>query len=156
MTSWIFQWKPFWVPVGDSFQKAYLEEWVRVGAVPSEEPSSADQGDVITESADCSFVAGGISQSRERAHSGERTEAPLPPLRTRPKCDFIHPQQLSPLPERLELPFSTDDILSGYEDIVSSGSDHFTMWVKVNPHEVLAEHVVAIHKVETDFRDAFV
>ena len=49
MTSWICQWKPFWIPVGDSFQKAYLEEWVRVGAVPSEEPSSADQGDVIPE-----------------------------------------------------------------------------------------------------------
>ena len=49
MTSWICQWKPFWISVGDSFQKAYLEEWVRVGAVPSEGPSSADQGDVIPE-----------------------------------------------------------------------------------------------------------
>ena len=33
----------------------------------------------------------------------ERTEAPLPPLR--PRCNFIHPKQLSPFPERLKLPF---------------------------------------------------
>ena len=65
----------------------------------------------------------------------------------------MHPQQLSPFPERLELPFSSDDILSGYEDLVSSGSDRFTMWSKMSPHEVLAEH---IHKVVADFRDAFV
>ena len=59
------------------------------------------------------------------------------------------------IPERLELPFSSDDILSGYEDLVSSGSDRFTMWGKMSPHEVLAEHVVDIHKVMVDFRDAF-
>ena len=29
------------------------------------------------------------------------------------------------------------------------------MWCKMNPHEVLAEHVVDIHKVMADFRDAF-
>ena len=23
--------KPFWIPIGDSFQKAYLEEWIRMG-----------------------------------------------------------------------------------------------------------------------------
>ena len=64
-------------------------------------------------------------------------------------------QQLSPFPERLELPFSSDAILSGYEDLVSSGSDHFTLWSKMSPHEILAEHVVDIHKVVEDFRDAF-
>ena len=67
----------------------------------------------------------------------------------------LHPQQLSPFPERLELPFSSDDTLSGYEDLVSSGSDRFTMWGKMSPHEVSAEHVVDIHKVVADFRDAF-
>ena len=49
MTGLVLQWKPFWIPVGDSFQKAYLEEWLRVGAVLSEGPSSADQVDVIPE-----------------------------------------------------------------------------------------------------------
>ena len=45
----------------------------------------------------------------------ERNEAPLPPLR--PRCNFIHPRQLSPFHERLELPFTSDEILSGYEEI---------------------------------------
>ena len=30
MTSLVCQWKPFWIPIGDTFQKAYLEEWQRV------------------------------------------------------------------------------------------------------------------------------
>ena len=92
---------------------------------------------------------------RDQPHFWERLEAPLLPLRSWPRYNFIHPQQLSPIPERLELPFSSDDILSGYEDLVSSGSDRFTMWGKMNPHEVLAEHAVDIHKVMADFRDAF-
>ena len=58
------------------------------------------------------------------------------------------------LPERLELPFSSDAILSGYEDIVFSGSDHFTAWVNVSPHEVLVQHMVDIHNVMADFREA--
>ena len=36
----------------------------------------------------------------------ERTEAPLPP--PRPRRKFIHPKQLSPFPERLELPFPSE------------------------------------------------
>ena len=79
---------------------------------------------------------------RGQPHFWERLEAPLLPLRSRPKCDIIHQQQLSPFPERLELPFSSDETLSGYEDIVSSKSDRFTMWGKMSPHEVFAEHVV--------------
>ena len=43
----------------------------------------------------------------------ERIEAPLPPLRPRPKCNFIHPRQLSPFSWTLELPFSNDEILCG-------------------------------------------
>ena len=30
MTEWICGWKPFWILAGDTFQKAYLEEWQRV------------------------------------------------------------------------------------------------------------------------------
>ena len=112
MTSWICQWKPFWIPVGDSFQKAYLEEWVRVGAVPSEGPSSADQGDVLLETPSVSKIAPSLpwesANPLEKACFWERTEAPLPPLRKRP---------LGPFPERLELPFSCEDIMSGYEEL---------------------------------------
>ena len=159
MTSWICQWKPFWIPVGDSSQKAYLEEWVRVGAVPSEEPSPADQGDVIPETVRC-----------RRLLLRYRWNQPIPWKRHTfgnvlrhhclccghvPKCDFIRPQQLSPSPERHELLYSCEDILSGLEVLASSVSDHFTMWGKMSPVEISAEHVVDIHKVEADFRDAF-
>ena len=49
---------------------------------------------------------------------------------SRPKCDFIHPRQLSPFPERLVLPFSNEVILSFYEELDSSGNDLFTSSVK--------------------------
>ena len=28
MTGWVCQWKPFWIPVDDTFKKAYVEDWV--------------------------------------------------------------------------------------------------------------------------------
>ena len=33
MSGWVCQWKPFWITVGESFQKAYLEEWVNRGTI---------------------------------------------------------------------------------------------------------------------------
>ena len=83
------------------------------------------------------------TKTQDTACSWERVKAPLPPLQPRSTC------------ERLELPFSCDAILSGYEDLDSSGSDHFTMWGKMSLHEILAEHVVDIHNVVADFLDAF-
>ena len=42
MSGWVCQWKPFWIPVEDSFKKAFMEEWVFISDVPSEGPSSAE------------------------------------------------------------------------------------------------------------------
>ena len=84
----------------------------------------------------------------------ERTEAPLPPPRIR--CNFIHPKQLSPFPERLNLPFSYDETLSGYEDIVSSGTDQFTTWVKTDPDATLVQHMVDVQNAVAEFREASV
>ena len=167
MSGWVCHWKPFWIPIGDYWKKALVQEWVFILDEHTDE--QAPIGDPVfqsTDYSDCIPGATRISKQcdpvpcettilRDQPHFGERIEAPLPPLRPRPKCDFIHPQQLSPFPERLELPISSDDILSGFEDLVSSGSDHFTMWHKMSIHEILAEHVVDIHKVVADFRDAF-
>ena len=85
----------------------------------------------------------GPPKNEDTACSQERIEAPLPPLQQRPTRD------------RMELPFSCDAILSGYEDLVSSGSDQLTMWGKMSHQEILAEHVVDLHRVVADFRDAF-
>ena len=42
-----------------------------------------------------------------------------------------------------------------YEDLDLSCPDQFTMCGKMSPEEILTEHVVDIHKMEADFRDAF-
>ena len=34
-SGWVCQWKPFWIAVGDTLQKAYLEESIRVGDDPA-------------------------------------------------------------------------------------------------------------------------
>ena len=81
----------------------------------------------------------------------ERTKAPLPP--PRPWCNFIHPKQLSPFPERLKLPFSSEEILSGFEEIVSSGTDQFTTWVKTDPDATLVQHTIPA-KIITEMRGA--
>ena len=124
-----------------------MEEWFFQVTDTSEFSLSRGQDVVIPETPKVSLPVSsspwGPSKNEDTACSRERIEAPLPPLQARPTC------------ERLELPFSCDAILSGYEDLVSSGSDQFTMWRKLSHQEILAEHVVDIHKVVADFRDAF-
>ena len=155
-----------WIPVGESFKKAFLEEWVFVSGESSAEQNpmdvlvlqSTDHADCIPETPRPSRQFDSLPWTPTRpqckAYFWERIEAPLPPLWPRPKCNFIHPRQLSPFPEHLELPFSNDETLSGYDDIVSSRSDHFTSWVNVSPHEVLVQHMVDIQRATADFREA--
>ena len=64
---------------------------------------------------------------------------------------FIH---VNSVPDVLELPFSNDETLSGCEEIVSSGTDPFTAWVKMSEHEMLVQHMVDIHKATAEFREA--
>ena len=57
MTIWACQWKPFWILVGESCKKAFLEEWVFVGGDSSDEQNvmdflvlhSTDRADFIPE-----------------------------------------------------------------------------------------------------------
>ena len=82
----------------------------------------------------------------------ERTEVPLlPPKR---QCNFIHPKQLSPFPERLELPFPIGEILSGYEDVVSSRQDRYTTWVKTDAEVTLERHMVDVQKAVAEYRES--
>ena len=69
-------------------------------------------------------------------------------------ANFIHPKQLSPFPERLKLPFSSEEILSGYEDIVSPGTDQFTTLVKADPDLTIVRHMVDVQKAVAAFREA--
>ena len=95
---------------------------------------------------------GNLPGPRNKAYFWGENEVPLPP--SRPRCNFIHPRQLSPFLERLELPFSSDEILSSYEDIVSSGTDQFAAWDKTDSHCNLVHHMVDVRKPTADFREA--
>ena len=137
MPSWVCQWKPFWVRVGESLKKTWLEEWIFEGDDSSDEQRATDftvplhgpgNTDNIRDdhpptprpSRPPDSLPWEPTRPQDKAYFWERIEAPLPP--SRPRCNFIHPRQLSPFPERLELPFSNDEILCGNVDIVSSGT----------------------------------
>ena len=55
--------------------------------------------------------------------------------------------------ERLELPFSNDEILSGYEEFDSSGTDLLTTWVIMSEQEILVQHMVDIQEATAEFRE---
>ena len=187
VTEWVCRWKPFWIPVGNTFQKAYLEEWQLV-----DDGSIRDHGENSTETVPCvsdswmlwkaenkdgtvkheqpldtasapksSWQAVGEPDAPTGKLSGtlgtsvfwEKSEAPLPhPKRS---CHFIHPKQLSPFPERLELPFPDEEILSGYEEDMSFIRYGFT-WVKACSNTTLEQHVVNVRKALAEYREGSV
>ena len=122
MTGWVCQWKPFWIPVDDSFKKAYVEDWVFQITDPSDISLPGGQGDVIPETPEVSLPVSSSQREAPKIENStcaqEHIEALLPPLQPRSTC------------ERLELPISSDAILSGYEDLHLPSSDQFTMWGK--------------------------
>ena len=113
----------------------------------SEHSHSESHGDVVPETPKVSMPVTsspwGPPKNQDTACSWECIVTQLPPSQPRSTC------------ERLELPFSCDAVLSGYEDLVSSGSDQFTTWGKMSPQEILVGHVVDIYKVVANFSDAY-
>ena len=130
----------------------------RVGSAEDPMVHNTDHSEVISEtprvSKDSTSLPREPAKPHDEAFFWERIEAPLPPLRLRPKCDFMHPRQLSPFPERLVLPFSNEVILSSYEELDSSGNDLFTSWVKMSEHEILVQHV-DIERATAECREAY-
>ena len=80
-------------------------------------------------------------QSRKRAHqwSFESLDAPAPLA----PCvrDSTHPVQFGIFPKRLFLPQPDDEILSGYDEDVSSVRDGYSAWVKMDPASTLERHL---------------
>ena len=183
MTGWACQWKPFWIPVGDTFQKAYPEEWqlvddgsicdpgeYSVRAVPyvadSMRQRRAENSDcaikyerplVVPSASKPSWQVVGqpdaptwkLSGTQGTSAFWENSEAPLPhPMR---RCNFIHSKQLSPFPERLELPYPNREILSGCEEDVSFIHDRFSTWVKADPNNTSERHMDDVRKAFADF-----
>ena len=149
MIGWVCQWKPFWIPVDDTFQKRRMS---RTGSsrflILLIFPFPEVRVTLFLKLLELRSLP--VPSSHREAPKPEisacaleHIEAPLPPLPSRPTC------------ERSELPFSDDDALSGFEDHRLPRSDQFTMWGKMTSEEILAEHVVDIHRIAADFRDAF-
>ena len=142
MPSWVCQWKPFWIPVGESFKKVYLEEWIFTGDDSSDEQRATDIPVLLHSTGNTDY----IRDDHPPTPRPSRQPDSLPWEPTRPQdeayfgselrhhCLLYGPDATSSiqdssvpfLSERLELPFSSDEILSGYEDVVSSGTDQFT------------------------------
>ena len=101
--------EPFGILVDDSFEKDYVEGWVFHIADTSDLTLPEDQGDLFPETPRVTFPVPSSHREAPKpeisASTQQHNEALLPPSPSRPTC------------ERLELLFSDDDVLSGFEDI---------------------------------------
>ena len=185
MTGWVCQWKPFWIPVGDTFQEAYLEEWQRV-----DDGSMRDPGEIIQ------FPALPIRQGDEdrRIKTVPSTMSNLgtphqhrdplgkhlgnlmrllgcspEPWVLQPSGNFRRHHCLSQsvganlLTRNSSVPFLNvwkcripTEILSGYEEDVSFIRDRFTTWVKEDPNDTLERHMVDVRMAFAEYREASV
>ena len=68
--------------------------------------------------------------------------------------DSIHPLQFGIFPERFLLPYPDDEILSVYEEDVSSMRDVCTAWVREDHASILERHLVNVNIAILAFREA--
>ena len=130
MGEWICRWKPFWIPTGDTFQKAYLEEWQLVDDGSKRDPGedNLQTSPNTTESAKLlKFRSNDVTIKQEQPwdilsspnlrgkqleNSGtqitsafwEISGAPL--LHQKRVCNYVHPKQHGPFPDRLKVPYT--------------------------------------------------
>ena len=124
----------------ESFKKAYLEEWIFTGDDSSDEQGVSNFPVLLLSIGNSDYRRDDdpptptpsrqpdslpwAYQVQDKASFWERIEAPYSP--SWPRCNFIHPRQLVSFLNAWSCPFSSDEILSGYEDFVSSGTNQFT------------------------------
>ena len=144
MTGWVCQWKLFWIPVIDSFKKAFVKEWVFQVTDSSDLPFPEVRRMLFQRLLRCRC----LSHRHHGKHRNPRIQLVLGNVLRHHClhcCHDLHVIVWS----------SCDAMLSGYEYLHLPGSDQFTMWGKMTPDEIFTEHVVEIHRIEADFRDAF-
>ena len=158
MPCWVCQWKPFWILVGKSFNKkpSWRSGFLRATILPTNKELRISLCSYTALATQITYVMMFLQHPDQRGSPvlfpGNLTSPRIRPtfgnelrhhcLLLRHKCNFILPRQLSPFPERLELPFSSDEILSSYEDIASSGTDQFCRLGQDGPSRCLGTSYV--------------
>ena len=67
---------------------------------------------------------------------------------------FFTQKQHGPFPDCLRLPYSHEEILSGFKEDVPHIRDGFTTWVEADFETVLERHIVDVRKARAEFREA--
>ena len=134
----------FWIPVGDTHKKAYIEEWLHVPDEMKEWVTELERPD----------VAPSASTPPVASSPLESVEAPLPLPNPRDQAIFTHPLPTCAVPERLKSPFTDCDLRSGYEDDVTTRNDFFTFWARIKPEDLLALHMVDAQRAAAEYREA--
>ena len=147
MTGWVCQWKPFWIPVDDSLKKADVEDWVFQVTDTFELPFLEVSGILFL----CLLRCRCLSHRHHGKHRNPRFQLVLRNT-LRHHCHLcshhLHVIVCTYL-SLVMLFFQATRIFT------CQGSDQFIVWGKRTPDEILTEHVVDIHRIEADFRDAF-
>ena len=110
MSGWICRKKPFWIPVSDTPENAYIEEWFHVPDEMKEMVSKHEVPEVAP-------LAPGPPVT---SSPWDSVEAPLPPPSARDLANVFHPVPSGVELERLDLAFSTSDTLSRFKDDVDA------------------------------------
>ena len=91
---------------------------------------------------------------QDKASSWKNVEAPLPSPSPRGQVTFTHQLPTCSCAGTSETTVPTGDILSGYEDDVTSGNDLSTSWARIKPEAILALHMVVAHRAAAEYREA--
>ena len=176
MMEWVCRWKPFWIPVGDKFQKAHLKEWQPVG-----DGSIRDSGEnsIMTapcaadstkhrraENSDCAPIKLSNLLDTSSAPKSSRQAVGEPDALTWELCGtegtsaFCGKVGGSIVSRKACVQFSSPKAAqslsrtfgtSGYEEDVSLIRDSFTTWVKAHHNTTVERHVVDVRKALTEY-----
>ena len=161
MSGWVCHWKPFWIPVGDSWKKALREEWFFIGDEHADEQApiddhvfeSTDYSNCILGATRISFLSGRVPCETTTFGNGWRHHCTY--CGHGPNATSYIRNSSVPFPNVWYCHFRA--MISCQATRILSPQDRITLllWVKISPHEFSVGHVVDTHKVVAHFRDAF-
>ena len=158
MSGRVCQWKPFWIPVEDSFKKASLEEWVFISDVPSEGPEDPMVHDTDHRLPGCRSIPlrylGSLRSPKiKRAFGDELRHHCLRCGHDQNVTSFIH-VSAAPFPSIWYCRFQMRLSCPATKNSTPQEMIFFTSWAKLSDHEILVQHMEDIEKATAEFREA--